>query len=144
MEIEDLYWILVKKYWKKPKIIEKEPEKNFKTIFKNLERNKLKPNIKEHMILYTHNILPTKERLKKTGRLKNQNCRFCNKAETKTHITNCNIFEPAKKWILGKIRNLEPTISATDEEMLNLEFEPTSEKKRNSMIYLISNFQYQI
>ena len=63
--------------------------------------------------------------------------------ETKEHITGCKLFQPAKKWILRKIRDLEPTISATDEEILNLQIQPTSKKKVNSIIYLISNFQYQ-
>ena len=31
-KLNDIYWSLVKKYWRKPKIIEKEPGKDFKTI----------------------------------------------------------------------------------------------------------------
>ena len=142
-KLNDIYWSLVKKYWREPKILEKETGKEYKTIFKNIEKNRLEPNIKEHMILYTHNILPTKERLGKTRRLQNQNCRFCNEVETKEHITGCKLFQPARKWILRKIRDLEPTISATDEEILNLQIKPTSKNKRNSIVYMISNFQYQ-
>ena len=63
--VKKMYEILKNEKMKEPTIKQKNPAHNYENILKNISMNLFPPKINEFLFLYTHDILPTKQRLKR-------------------------------------------------------------------------------
>ena len=137
---KQIYVILLSQIKQTPKIITKNPNTNFKPIFQSINKPFLSNQIKEHMFKQIHNILPTKDRIRKCLRLIDVQCDNCNQEENLKHLFKCKKTEPATKFIMRRIENLyKDQYSPRIKDILLFNF-PKPEKSRNMAIWLSANF----
>ena len=68
LNTKEIYELLVEKTCEPPKILERNPGKEYSKIFKNIASQKISPTAKEHLYRQAHNILPTKFHYKKKNK----------------------------------------------------------------------------
>lgn len=83
---KEIYQILILEEQKTPKVIFKSLNINFKPGFKAITNEFLSPEIKEHIFLQIHNMLPTKDRLIKCKQDINPKCDQCDEPENLDHL----------------------------------------------------------
>lgn len=105
---------------KPPKILKKKPFYDFKTIFQNISSSLIKRKTKQFMFNLTHDILPTKQRLKRLKLATTDTCYFCTEIETTEHIFNCPASQPATKWIMRKLLTVQQNL---EQKVLHYEFQ---------------------
>jgi hypothetical protein len=128
-----------------PKIICKNPMRNYEIIFENMNNPILEPKGQEHMFFYTHNILTTKDRLHRCRVAVKKTCSYCTENETALHITECNASKSTMDWLIDKLTIIDPTvkdISITD--LVTLNFRLTNLNKHFSCLWLISEFMTEL
>ena len=140
-----IYLELVKNVKEIPKILCKNPMRDYQTIFENMNNPILEPKAREHMFFYTHNILTTKDRLHRCRIEVKKSCPYCSENETALHLIECNAFKSTKDWLLDKLETIDPaakTLSTV--ELAALNFRLTNLNRHYSYLWLIAEFMSEI
>ena len=128
-----------------PKIICKNPMKNYQIILSNLNNPIIEPKAREFMFCYTHNILTTKDRLNRCKVKVSRTCFYCTADETAQHITRCKAFEPAITWLLEKLTRIDQsTFNICTEDLLTLNFNLKSLNNHYSCLWLVAEFMSEM
>lgn len=123
-----------------PKIILKMPNVNYKSGFKAMTKKFLSPQLKEHMFLQIHNILPTKDRLIKFKQEINPKCDQCDEQENLDHLFNCKVTKPAVKIVIRKISSIYGnTFIPTAQQIYLFDFPANPKESQNKAIFLAAN-----
>ena len=138
-DAKSIYQILVKPETAEPRIIKKNPERNHEQIFKNINNKYLTPLQREHVMKQAHDILPTKQRLKRCHQSNGDKCTFCGEVETAEHHIWCNQSKPILEWTKRKLYSIETTLRSYDiVKIFYFDFKITNNKKNNSVTWLIA------
>lgn len=124
-----------------PRIHSKYPLENLKTVLANIRNWILDPIDKEHMFFQLHDILTTKQRLKKCKQILSGNCDYCGQEETLAHIYACYTSQPVMKWLIRQLKKIDTNLAEINiGKILTLNFNLTDKKKQHTALWLVSKF----
>ena len=140
-----LYECLLGRDTRKAAIEIKYPALSFNKIFINITNNHLPARVKEHFFLATHNLLPTRERLRRCGYTNNGACSLCGEADDYYHHLWCSESQPICRWLARKIAVIwQHFMSMDKKEVFKGNFKVNINKIHNTVTWLVANFSLSL
>ena len=136
-----LYNLIVEKSFIRPQIFEKKPQIVISKQLKNIKNVYVSPLAKQHAFLTVHNILPTRDRMKRCRLAHDTNCPYCLETEDVHHITTCIAYTPIIKYFIRKIIDIySPLEELHPCQILKMNFSVANSRILNVLVWLITTF----
>ena len=137
---KDLYHVMMAREKITSRIRIKFHERNHEQIFKNCTNQYLPAPVRDHVFRKIHDLLPTKQRLKRCGYVKVDGCPDCGEVDDADHHIFCSNSRTVLNWIKRKIYIIRPEIEKeTLTKLTHFDFKIHNDKKNNAVIWLLAS-----